>query len=274
MNVSLIARSRHRHRRADLRKQSLARRDDASHTDVMVLPFKDRQIISLMDYFVQMTTAQLRTALFAEAKSRTSCDRVLKRLERDDYIRRIERPRPIGGGSGGSGVTVWSLGRRGWQMCDKAGRYHVDTRTNYHTLTIAELYVRLREAERNGDLKVNGFQPEPECWLSVDGIELQPDLLVELERPGSGKRLTSWLEIDMNTQRPARLNEKMERYKKAHERIDDEQLARFDGGNFPLVVFVCHDDDRQREIAWLIERRDDDPRLFRAVTLDNFPLNM
>lgn len=234
---------------------------------------RDREIVKILDYFKQASTSQLRRLVFPDSASRTSCDRALARLERDNYIMKLEKQRPQGGARGGSGEYVWILGREGWRVCGYSGRYRRAGAIDYHTLTITELYVRLREYERRGIIRLKGFQPEPECWLKVNSNELQPDLLVELERGSDGARLTAWIENDLGTQRPARLSEKMERYKRAHDSISHSQLDEL-GGEFPLIVFVAQDEERKREIAWLIERRADDPRLFRASTLEGFPFDM
>ena len=239
----------------------------------MTISDSERRVISLLDYFKQATTTQLRSIVFPDSKSRTTSDRVLKKLLRGNYVIHVERRRLVGGGRGGGGEYVWALGPAGWRICDRPGRFRREGAIDYHALTITDLYSRLRTSEREGAIKLDGFTPEPECHLNVGGIYLKPDLLVEVSR-ANGRRLTSWLEIDMSTQRPARLNEKMDRYQQAYKTISDESLQQFNDGSFPLVVFVCHGDDRQREITWLIERRDDDPRLFRAVTIDNFPLGL
>lgn len=229
----------------------------------MTLSPRDLQIIRHADYFGQLSTGQFLSLDFAESKSRTSCDRALKRLVDDRYLAKVEKRRSVGGARGGSGEYVYMLGPAGWAICKREGRYHRRA-VDYHALAIVDVYVRLIHAQRDGSVVLDGFTPEPECHLTVDGVELKPDLLIELSRPDSGAELSAWLEIDLGTERQARLSEKMARYAKAY------RSGRVDP--YPRVVFVAHDDERAREIGWMVSRLPaDEAVLFRSVSINEFP---
>lgn len=224
---------------------------------------RDRQLIRLVDYFNQLSTGQFLALSFSDSKSRTSCDRALKRLVDDGYLAKVEKRRSVGGARGGSGEYVYMLGPSGWTLCKREGRYHRRT-VDYHALAIVDVYARLIEAQRAGEFVLDGFTPEPECHLTVEGVELKPDLLIELRRPDRDAKLSAWLEIDLGTERQARLSEKMTRYVKAY------RSGRVDP--YPRVVFVGHDDERAREIGWMVSRLPaDEAVLFRSVSINEFP---
>lgn len=232
----------------------------------MVLPDPDRQVLRHLDYFNQLTTGCIRRLVFHESKSRTSCDRVLKRLTRDGYIRPIQRPHK-GGSQGGSGEVIWALGREGWKMCERPGRFNTTLAINYHDLTTAGVFVKLIEDDRAGKYRLAGFTPEPEAWQTIQGVELQPDLMIELERPTGS--MSAFLEIDMGTQRQTRINEKLTRYRKAYGLATEADLPVL-----PRVVFVAHNEERRKELTWVIERFGNEDRYFYTATADGFPDDM
>jgi hypothetical protein len=235
---------------------------------IMVLPQTERTLIQLLDYFDQLTTSQLRRLVFFDSRSRTTCDRVLKRMLTDGYVAQIERHRPQGGKRGGSGEYVWRLGKEGWRLCGYEKRWPTEKRVDYHSLTVGSIYVKLREDERLGKYKLTGFTPEPESWKTIQGIELKADLLIELERPGAAT-MTAYIEMDMGTQRPARITEKLDRYQRAYAVATDEDLAEL-----PRVVFVAHSPERRDELDWIIKRFGNEHRYFYTATADEFPDDM
>jgi hypothetical protein len=222
---------------------------------------RTRALIRLVDYFQQASTAQLAELVFPESLSRTTWDRILRAAVADGYLSRVEKRRRTGGARGGSGEYVYALGPEGWRLCKREGRFH-GRAVDYHALAIVDAYMHLLRAERAGQFKINGFTPEPECHVTVDGQELKPDISVELER--NGRVMVAWLELDMGTERPARIEEKIKRYVLAY------RSGRVDP--FPRVVFVAPDVERARELAWMIEKRPiEDRPLFKSLDLESFP---
>jgi hypothetical protein len=103
---------------------------------------------------------------------------------------------------------------------------------------------------------------DEECWQKIGGDDLRPDMYVELSRP-IGEPLKLWTEIDMATEGPRRIRDKLERYWRAY------NAAEMD--DWPLVVWVAVDNERAKELRWLIEQGPKDARqLFRVRTLANF----
>jgi len=239
------------------------------HTDCMTLPPRDRQVIRGLDAFRQLTTGQVRRLVFHAATSRTTCDRALKRLFDDGYIRQVVRNRPVGGSHGGSGEYVWALTRKGRNLAGDTGRGRRHYQDRHHTLSIAEVYIRAVEEQRRGDLTIGTAVTEPDCWQVVGGIQLEPDMYLELERPSTGRTARLWCEIDLGTESPSRLRERFARYIGALDRSRGELAV------FPLVVFLADDDARVHEIAKLISKLDEqDQRLFRSLSITGFPQSL
>lgn len=235
------------------------------HTTDMTPSDRDRYIIRLADYFGEISASQVRSIAFPDARSRTSCDRALTRLVADGYLARVEKRRSVGGARGGSGEYVYQLGTAGWLLCKREGRYNRKA-VDYHALAIVDAYIRLLGGVRAGAFTLDGFTPEPECHMTVDGNELRPDLFIELSRP-SGATLSAWVEIDLGTERQARISEKIQRYIKAY------ACGKVDP--FPRVVFVAHDDERAREIAWIASKLPvEEARLFQSLSISEFPQSL
>lgn len=222
----------------------------------MDLSDRDRAIVAAVARFGQMSSKQIRALIFDDV-SATPCDRALQRLARSHYLIRIEH-RMVGGAKGGSGQYVYTLGRRGFYLFN-TGRFNPARTVNYHSLTIVDCYLTIRKLESAGVLDIKGYSAEPDCWVTVGGQELRPDLYIELDR--RGLELRAFLEIDMATEGQRKIREKLTAYWKAYNSADVPV--------FPLVLFVAVDDERAKELAWMIEQGQE-PRLFRVVTKHQF----
>ncbi len=140
---------------------------------------------------------------------------------RDERLRRL--PRPVGGGDGGSGGYVY-LPATSQTRAEVA-----------HTLDVTELYVRLVEAERAGDLTVLEVAPEPYCHVHLADTVLKPDCSLRIRTTCGTFRY--FLEVDRGTDWRAQLRAKMRGYERGYERWPET--------TFPKVVFVVHDDLRR-----------------------------
>lgn len=235
----------------------------------MNVPAPDRLVLDVLDRYSQLTTSHVRELVFSTAKSRTTCDRVLARMYRDGYIDRASRRRLIGGAEGGSGEFVWTLGTHGWRLVGREGRYRPRA-ISYHSLAISDAVVRLHLSERAGEVIIRSIVSEPDCWLMVQGIDLRPDLAVELERPGTGAKLAAFIEVDLGTERASRITEKLTRYMDAYRRATNQDMAEL-----RRIVFVCENEPRRREIEWLIGKlSEEQAKYFRSVLLETFPKGM
>jgi hypothetical protein len=214
--------------------------------------------VALVSRFKQVSSNHITELLFADLKSSTPAHRTLTRLTEQGFLSRIER-RLVGGNKGGSGQYVYQLGRRGFYM-HHTGRYQPARAVSYHTVEIAECFVALKRLERESQLAVMGFSTEPDCWRVIGGTELKPDMFVELAyRDGRTEQL--WIEVDMGTEGQKQLKGKLEAYWRAYNDADVNQVPVF-----PRVIWVGVDDERAKELRWLIGQGPQDARRLFAVT--------
>lgn len=224
---------------------------------------RDRLIVQSLARFGQLGAGHLRTMHFCDLASNTPLDRALKRLLERKYIARIER-RMVGGTGAGSGQYVYQLGSAGWTLVGRPGRYSPYRAVNYHTLAIADAYVELLHLQHRGKLQIITYETEPHSWRKIAGIELRPDLYVELRTLWNDERHDLWLEIDMGTERREKITAKAVDYYNA-----DGSLP--EGESIPLVVFLAPDVYRVRELRTWIERGPEDAqRLFMVSSIPEF----
>jgi hypothetical protein len=125
-------------------------------------------------------------------------------------------------------------------MDDAPGRRPWETSPRFldHTLAVAELYVRLREAERSGELELLGFLAEPACWQPTATLGvLKPDAYVLLAR--GGFEYAWWIEMDMGTESRTTLRRKLNHYVLA------AQAGVVGPDQFLPRVLVCVPDDKR-----------------------------
>ena len=88
---------------------------------------------------------------------------------------------------------------------------------------------------------------------------IEPDLYVELDLGDFTRR--AWIEVDMDTETPAQLEAKMERYHHAWLGAPEKWEP------WPLVVWVVPNDERRAELESLIQRQPADSRQMYKVCL-------
>src|SRR3954447_22298908 len=227
--------------------------------DALDLSGRDRLVVQLIARFKQASSRQVHELLFPGV-SYTPADRALKRLTDRGYLARIER-RTVGGSRGGSGQYVYGLGRRGFYL-HYDGRFILPRTVNYHALAILDSYIALHRHQLAGRLEILGLSTEPDCWVKIAGDDLRPDMYIELSR-SAGDKLRLWLEIDMATEGQRAIKDKLERYWRAYNQAEQD--------DWPLVIWIAVDDERAKELRWLIEQGPKDARqLCRVRTLANF----
>lgn len=190
--------------------------------------------------------------------------RALLRLTNSRHLARIERRVP-GGARGGSGQYVYQLGSKGfYEHFD--GRYIPARAVSFHTLGIADAYVALHRLEREGAITLVALSTEPDCWATIGSVTLKPDMFVELALK-SGEHLKLWLEVDMGTEAQRQLRSKLEMYWRAYNEADVSVWPVF-----PRVLWVAVDDERARELSWLMKEGSADAQaIFQVTTMEKLP---
>lgn len=212
------------------------------NTPSIDLTGRDAALLTYVYKFKQLASTHIHQLLF-NTSSKTPTDRTLTRLVNGGYLARVER-RMVGGARGGSGQYVYQLGRRGHGIYH-GGRYSPARTVSYHSMLLADCFVVLKQLERSGFISVAAYSTEPDCWQLIGRNELRPDLFVEVERQGG--RLKLWLEADMATEGQRHIKEKLERYWRAYNEADVAVWPEF-----PRVLFVAVDQERAKELEWLI----------------------
>lgn len=242
---------------------------------------RDYQVLVMVSRFGQLGTGEIKALLFNET-TRIPCDKVLKRLRDAELLELVEQPHP-GGRRGGTSMNVYQLGKNGWSMFYQ-GRRKVQRAIRYHALTVADVFVAVKQAERAGWLDILDWQVESDAWADVDGVDLRPDMYLELGLPeqkyeeidddGTVRIVAPTcpllLEIDLGGERQKQIIEKLERYAYAYNHAE-----AYPGDVFPQVVFLCTNADRTREISQIVARMKDLPDgLVTAELLSDFPASL
>jgi hypothetical protein len=176
--------------------------------------------------------------------------RLLARLTKLGLLGRLERQ--IGGIRAGSAGYVYGLGASGHRLLhpERARRRLHEVRDGFlsHTLAIADLYVRLRQAEQRGAIELLTVETEPQSWQRLDdGDWLKPDLHVVV---GVGdEALHSFVELDQGTEHSPALLRKLRQYETAYRSGSGSVEAA--GGVFPRVVWLVPTDQRAAQLRRL-----------------------
>lgn len=244
---------------------ALGARTTRVYTKTMFATDRDRQIVQAVSRFGQLTSGQISELLFHDGSSPTRPSRALNRLLKTRHLSRIER-RLIGGTGAGSGHYVYQLGTQGRKYMGRDAGYPYRS-VHYHTLAIADAFIGLKRLEREGTIEVIGMATEPDTWKVVAGADLRPDLFVELGIISKQMSTSLWIEIDMGTERQKQLKEKLARYWHAYQHATEADMSVY-----PWVLFLVPDDERLKEITWLINSGPQEAKeLFRVQKQESFP---
>lgn len=216
----------------------------------MELRPRDIDILNLVGQFSQLASTHLSELVFAD-RSHSVPDTVLGRLVRLGYLSRIGRR--ASGDKGGSGAYVYQLGRYGRALLGMEGR--ASPTVNNHALMIADTYLELRRAEKSGVLAVKHWDVELPVPPAV-----RADLFAVLDIPAQQRTSSYFLEIDLGTERPVRIIEKLSGYWKAAQESNEDY--------FPYVVFVVNREARRTELRRIVTQLPaDQQEMIRAYVL-------
>lgn len=240
---------------------------------------RDRSVLTTTSTLRLANTLQLQRLHFASPGDHATpltaarcCRRVLERLVADQLLARLERR--IGGVRAGSASFVYALGALGQRV--QGGGSPGPRRRAWepsglfvaHTLAESELYVRLHEAARSGELVVLEVQTEPSCWRTTTGLGgqavlLKPDLFVGLSRGDYDFRW--FVEVDLGTEHaPAILRKCL-----AYEAYYRSGVEQHEHGVFPRLLWVVPDQGRAERLRQVIGSTGRlTPELFVVTTTD------
>lgn len=202
-----------------------------------------------------------------------AASRNLKKLKELGLVDSLSRR--IGGVRAGSASLIWHTTHAGERLLRLHEHRPYPIRRTFepspyflaHTLAVAEASVRILEISREAGLELSALQPEPECWrvYSEHGkhIALKPDLYAALTSAEYEDRY--FLEIDLDTESPAKVIEKCQRYHKYYH----SGLEQKEHGMFPLAVWIVPGRKRKEHLASHIHAAfAGQPRLFAVITDD------
>jgi hypothetical protein len=239
---------------------------------------RDLAVIGFVGEFRLASARQLRRLFFpdgefATAETAARCSRrVLKRLQRDRLLTRLERR--VGGFRAGSDGFIYALGTVGYRLLHPEGRRrprHFEPASPFvdHQLAVSELAVELRLVERQCSIEVLALQGEPRSWRMLPGQRarvgsLRPDMHVRLR---SGEVELSWfVEVDLGTAHLPALLRKCALYESYYQ----SGAEKAEHGVFPRVLWIGSTENRLARLRDAIARsRQLTDELFALTTAEN-----
>lgn len=234
----------------------------ARYAKAMRLLARDLEVLRVVGRFGQLPTSAIKQLVFHDRDMRV-CTRRLESLTRDGSLARIEKRIP-GGSQGGSGQYVYQLGAIGWGVIH-GGRYRPARAISYHRLAVADVYVSLVVASRDGTLRIHDDKIESEARRDIEGEVFQPDLLLTVDHLERRTRRFIAIEVDMGTQKPNVIRAKLDAYTKAK--------AKDNGRVFPVypdVILLTIDNRRKRDLQTIISQHRGDS-IFSVYLMDEWP---
>lgn len=228
----------------------------------MQLSNRHLTIIKYIAVFGYLGSRHIKALVFHDLASKTSFDRDIKKLRDGRYVDGVER-RLIGGANAGSGQFVYRLGPEGRKLLPDARKAPYLSEIQ-HALMIVDVYVILHQLEREGRLMIVGWLTEPESALKFGRDTIEPDLLVDMARPGGGNHIRIVFEVDRASEGPKQIGGKLARWWSAFQSADDGQWLQSQ-----VILWVVPDEKRKQELAYLISRGTvEQQKLFRVLVID------
>lgn len=222
------------------------------------LTARDRRIIDLLHRLRVASMPQLVRLFFTKgnpASDARLARHALKRLVDRRILHRLDRR--IGGSRAGSTGHVYALDVAGQALAGSdalVGRrrrpYEPGQHYLAHSLAVTELYVRLIEAERDGQLEIIDFEAEPACWRSFFGPSgarqrLKPDCFIRVAATGSNVETLWFCEIDRGSVSIAGLQSQFRAYRQYWS--SGREQSRWDDV-FPAVLWLTPNSARLRKV--------------------------
>lgn len=257
----------------DIRRISKRQLEELDRT----LGARDQRVLREIQKYRYLMTGQIQRLLFTEAATHSAAlratSRNLKKLKELGLIDNLSRR--IGGVRAGSGSLIWYLTHAGERLLRLHNGQPQPMRRFFepssyflaHTLAVAEIAIRLIEICRKHEPELTALQLEPECWRSYSdanvALSLKPDLYAATMTEEYDDRY--FLEVDLDTESPAKIIEKCEKYHKYYR----SGLEQEEHEVFPLTIWIVPSVTRKEKlIRHLREAFDKQPKLFAIITGD------
>lgn len=233
---------------------------------------RDLAIADVVGRFKLVSGGQIERLFFDHCSERSRArnrQAVVRRLVERQVLVPVGKRRK-GGEGGGSAATVYALDVAGHRLVEFTGTRPRRPYTHYeptmaHYLLVTELYVRLVEAERAGQLTLLTFEAEPYCWRSFADRTLKPDAFVQIgiEIGGQRRKGSCFIEIDRADQWGAKISSKMPQY------LAYRDYERPNGRPFPRVLFLTVHERRATYLTGLIQKQAPNSTTYRAGLFDD-----
>jgi hypothetical protein len=192
---------------------------------------RDASVVRLVGRFRQLTSRHVACVLFADV-TEMPVNRSLRRLLAMGYLTRL--PRVFGDGRGSHG-WIYQLGRKGWNLTERAGTFKKVYKPNWHTLMVADIYCDLLEASRAGRYELLGFELEVERTPAKEPI--RPDAVIHVK--GKISTVTLLLEAETGSHGLKSIDNKCGAY---------WQASRTQPDDFKAVIFAVADGEHMRRV--------------------------
>jgi hypothetical protein len=139
-----------------------------------------------------------------------------------------------------------------------------------HTVDVADTFVAVKLAEREGWLKILTYGIEADTWVDIAGAQVHPDMYLELGLIEKRQRVVLWIEVDRGGEREKQINTKLDRYAYAYQHSDS-----YPRDIFPSVVFLASDEERLSDLRlWVGRTAGLADGLITVEKLENFPQSL
>src|SRR6266487_1921473 len=156
------------------------------------LAARDAAVVELVGRFGQLSTTHIKAVLFPGIASHTPVNRSCARLLASHQLARVGRR--ASATVNGASPYVYQLGPEGWKFCGLPGAYQRSTAVNEHSLGVADVFVSLIEAERDGLLKLLGFELEQ----TIGGM--RADAWADIGIVAEAQKAEYFLEVDLGSE--------------------------------------------------------------------------
>lgn len=234
---------------------------------------RDMAVLGSLDQLRLLTGDQIRRLHVTDGSALTQARRARALLQRLSELGAVVRmARSVGGVRAGSQGYVYGISGLGQavltldQSTSRRHRRTWETSPGHqnHVLAIAELYVSLVEATREGVIELLDFQPEPASWRTFGGhagepVTLKPDAFVRL---GIGDvERSAFVEVDLSTESRTVILRKCRTYATYWQTGLEAQRH----GVFPEVLWLVPDERRQARMREVLRRLPPDAQALFTV---------